>query len=471
MSPARPRIAIVSGYMPFFDEIMPRGYREDRDALGRSTADVVADVGDAVYCGLADSRDAGLAIGRRIAEIKPDAILVAPTMATPADFLWSALEPHPDRPVVLWAAHEMASVPRDYDMPMLCRHSSNVGALMIGNMLNRHGRRPLVIVGPRDDESTRQAVKRAMASAVVAGHLRHARIGRIGRPLDGYLNVDVDQTQLRDGIGAEIIDIPLEEWEAAVAAASEESVGATAAYVREHALIDDRGASSGAEQSLRVTTALGALIKDHRLDAGALNYWGEFGIANPKIGVVGSLAATVATSTGVPFACTGDLITAVAMLVGKRLGGGALYCELDAIDYGRDAFLCANTGEGDFAYSVRGGLSSVFATGASSGRRVEGLSVRHLVPAGPATMIGFSPRRDATGGFVLVAMEGEVQEPPDTSLEVTQAWFSARRKPMSDALATWITAGATHHGSLSPGHLAAGVASVARILGIAVEVI
>jgi len=36
---------------------------------------------------------------------------------------------------------------------------------------------------------------------------------------------------------------------------------------------------------------------------------------------------------GKPFTCTGDILTAVAMLTTKRLGAAALYHEIEAIDY------------------------------------------------------------------------------------------------------------------------------------------
>jgi L-fucose isomerase-like protein len=156
-------------------------------------------------------------------------------------------------------------------------------------------------------------------------------------------------------------------------------------------------------------------------------------------------------------------------LIGKRLGGASLYCELDAIDEAREAFLCANTGEGDFDWCPREKPCRIFSSGSDSGRFAPGCSVKQILKPGPATMIGFSPRAAALGGFSLIAMEGEVLDPPEVALSVTSAWFRAEKRPMRKAMAAWIQAGATHHGSLSPGHLAEPICELAAFLGIGFE--
>jgi L-arabinose isomerase len=218
-----------------------------------------------------------------------------------------------------------------------------------------------------------------------------------------------------------------------------------------------------------MAAALQAVIARHSLDVGALNCRGVFGVGNSQIASLGCLAVSHATSSGVPFTCTGDLITAVAMLIGKTLGGAALYCELDAIDERHDAFLCANTGEADLAWCMSGRPCEIFSSGSDSGRFAPGCSVRQALRPGPATMIGFSPRAGAAGGFALIVMEGEVLEPPDVALSVTSAWFQADKRPMRKAMAGWIQSGATHHGSLSPGRLAEPITDLAAFLGIGVE--
>lgn len=469
MNTGRFNIAVAAGYMPFFDEIMPAGYRADRDSYGRSLAEIAGQSGEVTYLGLMHDEQSGRAAGEALGRLNADAILLAPTMATPANYLWHVVEPHADLPVVIWAAHETGAVSPGYDMVELCRHSQNVGALMVGNMLARAGRPFAVVAGERDDAETLAELRDTLLVAALAGRLRRSRIGRFGRPLDGYANVDVDPTALAAATGIRIVDIGLEAWNEALSSTSREQAEGVLSRVGRHAELDDRGDPEALVAAARMAAALEETARRHGLLCGSLNCRGAFGAANAVCPSLGCLAITHATSLGIAFSCTGDLITAIAMAIGRELGGGALYCELDAIDTRRDAFLCANTGEGDFGWSDEPRACRIYASGTDSGRVAPGCSVRQELRSGPATMIGFTPRADAKGGFSIIAMEGQVEEPPQVKLSVTSAWFRADTSPMRHAFARWAEAGATHHGALSPGRQAARLQLLARFLGIGFE--
>lgn len=466
MSAASFHIAVAAGYMPFFNDIMPDGYRRDRDTYGRSLAAAAAAAGRTTYLGLVDDEDSGRRAGKALAALDADVILLAPTMATPANYLWNVVEPNPKLPVVIWSAHETGAVGPDYDMAQLCRHSQNVGALMAANMLARHGRPFVVVAGERDDRRVRAELSDNLLVAALAGRLRRSRIGRLGRPLDGYANVDVDPAALRKACGIEIVDIPLADWNDALSATDDDAIEAVLADADRYATLDIDRTLPEARAAARMAAALATVAGRQRLIAGGLNCRGAYGVGNPVSPSLGCFAVTHAAAQGLPFACTGDLITAVAMAIGNALGGAALYCELDAIDTGRDAFLCANTGEGAPSWGRSPGDCRVFAAGAASGRRAPGCAVRQVLAEGPATMIGFTPRAGAPGGFTLIAMEGMVQEQPDMALTVSSAWFQADRQPMRRAFEQWAEAGATHHGALTPGRQARRLALLARFLGI-----
>lgn len=466
----RPRIAVIAGYMPFFDEIMPEGYAKTRFAFGEIVADFLRDVADVTYLGLVSDHAMGEEQGQALLRLAPDAVLLVPTMATPAGYFWRVLKVNPGLPVVIFAAHEVETIEADYDMVALCRHSSNVGAMMIGNVLTREDRSFEVVVGPRDRPDTRDRLREAMTVATLAGQLRNTRIGKFGDALDGYDNVTVDPIALQKATGIQVIDIAQAEWESQCESVAEADIEALGQDLRQTMQIEDRGEPAQVRASLRVAVALERVNGSHGFAAGTINCRGPFGVKNPKIDSLGCLATTLATSRGVPFTCTADVITSVAMLVGKRLGGAALYCELDAIDETRDAFLCANTGEGDTDWCGTQPCTA-FTSGASSGRFAPGCSVSQVLRPGPATMIGFTPCPQEAGGFTFIAMEGVVQEPPDVALTVTAAWFQAKRSPMRGAMEAWIRAGATHHGALCPGHLAGQIQLLARYLRVGCRVI
>src|SRR5690606_15283276 len=135
------------------------------------------------------------------------------------------------------------------------------------------------------------------------------------------------------------------------------------------------------------------------------------------------------TSSGIPFSATGDLVTAVAMFIGRALGGATLYCELDAIDRQRDAFLVANTGEGDWGWMPPGGRSVLRPARDYSGREVAGVVTQHDLRPGPATMLAVTLDRTHSERLTLLAMEGRVAEPPETALKITQGWFQTTAQP------------------------------------------
>ena len=60
------------------------------------------------------------------------------------------------------------------------------------------------------------------------------------------------------------------------------------------------------------------------------------------------------TARGIPWTCSGDVLTAVAMLVAKQLGGAALYHEIEAIDFETGEVVVANSGEHDLEWRPHG---------------------------------------------------------------------------------------------------------------------
>ena len=464
-----PRIAVVGGYMPFFDPIMPAGYRAGRDAFARGAGAQLAGVGRVDYLGLLDSHEAGAAAGRAMAEGGADAVVIVPTMACPAGYVLAALSLVPDLPVVIAPLAEISRIPAGYDMPDLCHHSGHVGALMAANILHRAGRRPAIVAGQADDPDVRVRLTQAVHAAAIAGRLRRLRIGRFGRPLDGYSNVDLDDVDVRARLGITLVTIDRAEWIDAVAAVSAQDRAAMRERLSTQLRVDGNAGAPDVSAAFAVAVALDVLVDRHGLDAGAINCRGEWGVTEPRIASLACLGLTAAAGRGVPFACTGDVTTAVALWLGRQTGGAALYCELDAVDTGENAFLCSNTGEVDPGWLPAGECCRAFPAGGHSGRPSPGCCVAQRLRPGPATMVGFSPDGRRAKGYVLCALEGDVTGTPDVALPVTSAWFRPAGGAPYRSFEAWAGAGATHHGSLSPGLLAPQLAAIAGHADIAFE--
>ena len=463
------RIAVLCGYMTYYEPHMPADFRRQRTAWGRQIAEILSTEGDARFLGLMTDMAVGKQVAQDLAQWKPDVIVLAPAMPGPPAFTWAAIEALPRVPAVVWSAGHLDSLPESYDSVDHLANSGGVGVAMIANMLARHGRGMRVVAGRWHDPAAQGQVREAVRLAAAAGRVAAARVAVLGAPLDGYANVVIAPDLLSSALGATLIDIPLGEWEQAFAETGKSEADTVAETLRRGLDVADAEGDDFA-RSCRLAAALETICKRYGIDCGTFNSHLEYGHANPKVGLVGGLATSWMTSNGIPFTDTGDTVSALAMLLGRLLAGNAVYTELNTIDYDKGAILCANTGEMDFAAAedkVR-----VFPAAAYTGKQQRGCIVDAQVRPGPATIIGLSPNGRARNGVRLIAFAGEVAGRPLLDLRVPHTLFRPPDADAATAFAAWIEAGATHHAALcAGGDLRNEVAEIGRLLDVEVETV
>lgn len=441
--------------MAYFETIMPTGFRDEKRTHVAEVTTSLQTEFELIDLGLwADKGDAA-PMTLRLTETPCDALVLIPTMATPPAEI-AALAEASGTPVVILCGHTLDHVAEDYDMAALCRHSINVGTTMLGSMLRRlkNPIRPILVTGFVDDPDFHDRAKLAVRTAALARRMHRLKVGRLGAPMAGYDHLGLSHEQAATS-GIEIEDIPLSDWTALVTRISEAEISFAANEILP-GLLPRRARfsrSTDLDFSMRLALAMDQLATERGLDCGAIACRGPFG-DGLKQGAISCLATTLLAATGRPFAATGDMVTAIAMLIGKTLGGATLYCELDAIDRGRDAFLVANTGEADIDWCPQDGVFEILDASENSGRQVPGVVLNHDLSSGPATMLGVTLDLTQSEKLCLIAMEGRTLEPAKTRLKVTNGWFQTDQRPALSAFETWANASATHHGSLSPGHLA-----------------
>ena len=215
--------------------------------------------------------------------------------------------------------------------------------------------------------------------------------------------------------------------------------------------------------------------RDHRLDAR--------GVQLPRARSSGSASRSGSRRAGpsggprrpaCPSTCTGDILTAVAMLTTKRLGGAALYHEIEAIDYA--------TGRGRHRQQRRARPRLAGARGAApaAAQRLvlrQGPALRRVRRAGAAGRARRrwsgsrpTPTRAAGSGYVVARGELTARRFPETGT-AQRGVPLPRTAPVEEAWARWAGAGVNHHSSATPGDLSADVAAVARHLGIEAVVV
>lgn len=440
-------------------------FRSDRRHLLDEVIERLVGVGvDVVWSGMVDSPEAGTAAAEAIGAAGAQVLVVAQSMAVPPTYAMAALDRLGDLPVVVWAVQRSRRLRVGFDQSDITTMGATVGTPMLTNLLGRSERPFELVVGGIGDGPIVEKLAGTVGAAAVARSLASARIARVGRPIDGYACVDVDDEVLKAATGIELVAVDPAEIRTLYQRVSDVTgLEAELASGYEDATEDPEGRT----RSLRLAAAMEELDRVCSFDAGAMNcHVAEIRFADEP-GIAPCFGLGRETTRGVPWTCSGDVLTAVAMLVAKRLGGAALYHEIEAIDFETGEVAIANSGEHDLGWCGRGARPRLQPNPWYRSDPITGLSAWFELPPGPATLVGFTPHHDEPSGFRLIAAEGEItgRSFPD-SPTVGGAFRFAGGQPVGEAWRRWALAGANHHSAVAPGSLAAGVGVVARYLGI-----
>ena len=208
------------------------------------------------------------------------------------------------------------------------------------------------------------------------------------------------------------------------------------------------------------------LDRDNAIAAGAINcHVPEIRFGDDP-GLTPCFGLGCETTRGIPWSCTGDVLTAVAMLVAKGLSGAALYHEVEAIDFETGEVAIANSGEHDLGWTAEGQSPGFEPNPWFAHDPRTSFRVHFELPAGPASLVGFAHQPDHPSGFGLVVAEGEITGRELPRNPTAGGVFRFTTSPVTEAWTRWACAGVNHHSAIAPGHLAQSVASVAKFAGV-----
>ena len=478
------RAAVVSPYWTFWEASAGGpALRDDRRALlAEATAALGAALGDlrapaggpqgetgsglAVVCsGLLDGPESAAALAGGV-EGDLDVIVVVICMAAPSTHGLGFLDRFDGVPVVVWSVQRSRNIRAGFDASDITSAGTAVGTPQLTNMLARSGRPHEIVVGALDDAACHARLGRAVHLAATASALRRARIARVGQPPPGYDCVDTDPGALRRATGIDLVAVEpadLRRRWLGVDGGAVESLRGEIEATAEVALDWD----VAARRSLAGAAALEALDGESGFAAGAMNCHVPELRFGTEVGVSPCYGLGRETSRGIPWTCAGDVLTAVAMLVGRRLGGAALYHEVEVIDFDTDEVALANSGEHDLAWCPPGGRPRLQPNPWYADDPLTGACMWFELPPGPASLIGFTPHAGEPSGYRFVVAEGAITERSlPRSPTVGGVFRFAGEAGVAESWRAWAAAGVNHHSSCSPGHLAADVATVAGYLGV-----
>ena len=432
----RPRLGLVSVYFGLFDEQMRAGFRADQERAARGYADLLAahlDV-EIVYPGLLSSDADADRANEVFRSSGPNVLVFAPSMAAPPSYAMRAIEGL-DAPVVVWNAPAVDRLPADLTQAQATEHSTQVGCVMAANVLVRQGRPFSAVTAPPRDAAAVDTLVRTVRAALAASLVRGATALRVGEPIAGYLDVEATAEELaRLGVSERAITV--EELNAAF-----ESIDLSAArslLSRHRYPRLDVGSRQG-----RTSEAPGSRSPCHASSreggarCGTVNCHGPWLRSNEKIGVSACLGVSLLAEQGVPFSCTGDQPTGLALLLARALSGRALYCEFYAPEVATGLMLLAAGGEGDTAWADPSAPVLVEPNHHYPGVAGAGASVSFRLEPGPATALSLSP---VLGAWRLAWATGEIVE-TRYSMGGPNAMFRFDSGPSAECGARWIESG------------------------------
>lgn len=460
-------VAVVHPYWSFWEHTVPDGFRVSRETLLDELCGRLSDESMRLRAlPLLDSEEQARRLAGVLAADRPDAVLVVQTMAAPPTYVLELLASLSEVPVVIAALHERSALPDEFDHSDITTQGATVGTPMLTSVMARRGLPYDLTVGPIEDPETLADLGDRVRAAAVAGRLRRARLGRVGDPLPGYVHVDTDPQALTTATGIAVVSVPAMDFLTRFREASEEDVE----VVRRELQAWDVEAGLEGEQldrSLRACVAMDSLVAHYRLDGGAFNCHVDEIRFGDDIGITPCYALGRSTTNSVPWTCTGDVLTAVAMLVGKVVGGTAVYHELESIDYRTGEFIIANSGEHDLGWLAAGTRPRLVRNRwfCDVDKRC-GVCAAFEPDPGPATLVAFADAPAAPGGYRLIAAAGELTSRGFPQTGTVNGGFRFAGGSVRTAWGRWVEAGVNHHSAAVPGSHAGTLERVARHLGI-----
>jgi len=313
------------------------------------------------------------------------------------------------------------------------------------------------------------------AAAKVVHNLRQARIGFLGHPYPGMLDMYSDFTQHHAQLGTHIEVLEMCDLEARVSAAADHEIARKAEETRgifdisEDSPSDPLAKKAAPDQldwAYRVAVGLDHLVEDFNLDGLAYYYRGVGGNAYERLGAGLILGCSLLTARGIPCSGEADLKNCQAMKIMDLLGAGGSYTELYAMDF-RERFILMGH-DGPFHLGIAEGRPILRGLGLYHGKSGFGVSVEASVRKGPITILGVT--QTLNGRLKLLAAEGESLAGERLKIGNTNSRlrFALEPAPFINALCS---EGPTHHCALGVGHVLGKIEKVAWLTGLEVKII
>ena len=362
-------------------------------------------------------------------------------------------------PIIVWNTQLVEEFPEDADFDLIMLNSGLCGLPELTSALRRSGRDFFTVTGSIDDEAALKRLGGYLAAARAAARLRNAKVGLIGAPYEGMTDMMQDNLAVLDTFGATCWPVDPEDVASASASVTEAEARRAIREQRE------RGRSVEVEDKLMERSARLALGLEAVVRGGGYDAIAEFDqvwLSDERVGIIPFFGTSRMVEEHVPFACEGDVMRALSMLVLEELAGHATFLEHYIADYKRDLVFDSHDGHGNPALADPAHGVRIVPTIYYRGVHGFGASFNYSYRPGKVTLLSIGNMGE--GRFQLISSEGEFVETAPRDISAPQTFFRWSGGGAAEFADRWLSAAPSHHHAAAYGHLGALVSATAGML-------
>ena len=415
----RARIGFIGCVHPFYDLPAVGAWRDSvADGLRKSAEVIVTEI--------PRSPADALGIAASLSRCEVDLVVLFFCSWVSEEITLTLAREIGETPLLLWALPYL-----DRDIPMPSPISALTGS---GSNIRRIGKRFAYMVGEVTPENVERVV-RAAAAGAAARALRRARLGVVGDPCPGMVDVMVDETELQGSLGVTTVRFELDALMRAAQAASPEEARAAA----ERLMASTGGAREVGEEALadnlRLYVAIRQMVRSNQLDAYCVRCWPEL---RNDCGLTPCAAHALMAQDGIASTCEVDVPALITTWLLSRLASApAFNFDITAWFEPEDAIQLAHCGAAEPSLAGEPGkvrLRTHMRTGT-------GATVEFPFQEGVVTIAKLL--RPSQGKLRLFAAAGQVVPSPES---VRGSVATVRPRPSADAfLSAIMREGVEHH--------------------------
>jgi L-arabinose isomerase len=214
-------------------------------------------------------------------------------------------------------------------------------------------------------------------------------------------------------------------------------------------------------RSARLALALEAVVAAGGYDAVA--EMDQIWLSEEKVGVIPFFGSSLMVEKHVPFACEGDVMRALSMLMLEELAGHATFLEHYILDYKRELMFNSHDGHGNPGLADPAQKVRIVPTIYYKGVHGFGASFNYAYRPGGVTL--FSIGSVGEGRFQLVSSQGAFVEMKPRDISAPQTFFKWEGGSVAEFSENWLAAAPSHHHAAAYGALNEVVSAAARMLG------